>query len=102
MSTQLLEFDVEQHLHPKHTANGSYPTSASVVAASSATDDRDRYTTLRTGRYSDDGDDDDCRFSLPLPKLLLAPAAACLPTIARGLGLHQEHDPMDRQPAIAN
>jgi hypothetical protein len=37
--------EVEQHLHPSHTSNGSYPT-ASVAAAAT---DRDRYTTLRTG-----------------------------------------------------
>lgn len=48
-STQLLEFDDEQHLHPSHTSNGSY-------------------TTLRTGTYSSG----DCRLLVPE---LLAPAA---------------------------
>jgi hypothetical protein len=82
VSTQLLAFDVEQHRHPSHTSNGSYPTASVVAAAGSATD-RDRYTTLRTGTtYSSD----DCRFSSPK---LLAPAH-------QGMDhkLNQEHDPM--------
>jgi hypothetical protein len=73
VSTQLLELDDEQHLHPSHTANGSYPTASVSAAAAAVTAGRDRYTTtLCTGTYSSGARD--CRL-LPVSTKLLAPAA---------------------------